>query len=172
VFRYRLLGKPKKLTIGPVYVGKDEIEQPTLDCANTLAGARKLAGEAALLLAKGVDPAAAKFSARESARLAAEDAEAANGLTITVLAKRFIRDHAMQRTRESSWRETARLLGLKFERGELVVTKAGGEVLSRWGTRPAHSITRAEPAKFPRANSRNTCMPTTLSVVHWGKALR
>jgi hypothetical protein len=84
--RYRHAGKTRKLTIGPVYLGKDEIEQPTLDCANTFAGARKLAGEAALLLAKGADPAAEKFSAREGARLAAEDAEAANGLTITVLA--------------------------------------------------------------------------------------
>jgi integrase len=148
--RYRHAGKTRKLTIGPVYLGKDEIEQPTLDCANTLAGARKLAGEAALLLAKGIDPATEKFSAREGARLAAEDAEAAKGLTVTVLAKRFIRDHAMQRTRESSWRETARLLGLKFRKGELVVTKTSGEVLSRWGERPAHSITRADVNKLLR----------------------
>jgi integrase len=154
VFRYRFLGKPKKLTIGPVYLGGDEIEQPTLGQPNTLAGARRLAVEAGLLLAKGTDPAAAKFAAVAAAKLAAEDAEAANGLTVTVLAKRFIRDHAMQRTRESSWRQTARLIGLKTDpddAAKLVRTKSGGEVLSQWGDRPAHSIVRADVNELLRA---------------------
>jgi integrase len=42
------------------------------------------------------------------------------------------------------------LLGLKFRKGELVVTKTGGEVLSRWGQRPAHSIMRADVNKLLR----------------------
>jgi hypothetical protein len=65
-FRYRFNGKPKKLTIGPVYLGKDEPEEVRLDHPNTLAGARKLAGEAALLVAKGIDP--AKHKKREKLR--------------------------------------------------------------------------------------------------------
>lgn len=145
VFRYRFKTKPRKLTIGPVYLGADEIEQPMLGLANTLAGARRLAGEAALLLAKGVDPAAAKLAAQEAAAKADRDAELANGLTMAVLAKRFIRDHAMKRTRESSWKQTARLIGLEVRRGgELVETKTGGNVLSQWRDRPAFSISRAD----------------------------
>jgi Arm domain-containing DNA-binding protein len=54
--RYRFAGKPQKLTLGPVYLGDDEPEEPAIDQALTLAGARKLAGEAALNVAKGVDP--------------------------------------------------------------------------------------------------------------------
>src|SRR5450759_4435534 len=56
-FRYRFNGKPKKLTLGPLYLGKDELEEARLDQPNTLAGARKLAGETALQVARGIDPA-------------------------------------------------------------------------------------------------------------------
>jgi integrase len=152
VWRYRFQGKPKKLTIGPVYMGEDEIAEPALDCPNTLAGARRLAGDAALLLARGADPAAAKLSDRDAARLAAADAEAANGLTVSVLAKRFIRDHSMQRTRASSWQQTARLLGLRLDGdGALTRSKTGGEVLSKWGDRPAHAIARSDVNDLLRA---------------------
>ena len=57
-WRYRFNGKAKKLTIGPVYLGDDEdLQNAELDQPNTLAGARKLAGEAALQVARGIDPA-------------------------------------------------------------------------------------------------------------------
>lgn len=146
-FRYRLVGSTKKLTLGPAYLGDDEIAQPALDQANTLAGARKLAGEAALLVAKGIDPAKQKFATRERARQYAEGAVQADRLTVEVLAKQFIRDHAMKRTRESSWRQTARLIGLQpdpTEPAKMVRAATGGEVLSKWGKRPAHEITRAD----------------------------
>src|SRR5665811_2253997 len=67
-FRYRFNGKPKKLTLGTVYLGADEPEEPALDRANTLAGARKLAGDAALQLAKGIDPARHKKREKRAAR--------------------------------------------------------------------------------------------------------
>lgn len=146
-FRYRLAGSTKKLTLGPAYLGDDEIAQPALDQANTLAGARKLAGEAALLVAKGIDPAKQKFATRERARQYAEGAIRADRLTVEVLARQFIRDHAMTRTRESSWRQTARLIGLQQDAtdpAKLVWTATGGEVLGKWGKRPAHEITLAD----------------------------
>jgi hypothetical protein len=68
-FRYRFNGRPKKLTLGPLYLGRDELEQAVLDQPNTLAGARKLAGEAALQVARGIDP--AKHKKREKKLLAA-----------------------------------------------------------------------------------------------------
>jgi integrase len=175
VFRYRHKGKPKKLTIGPAFLGDGEVSEPTLDAHNTLAGARWLAGEAALMLARDIDPSAAKLTEREAARLAAEGIEAANAMTVAVLARRFIRDHSMRRTRESSWRQTARLIGLELKGDELVQTKTGGEVLSRWGTRPAHSITRADVNELLRAIvergapvTSNRALAATRKMFNWG----
>src|SRR5688500_9849716 len=62
-FRYRLNGKPKKLTIGRAIVVADPKEEPTapaLGQPNTLAGARRLATEAAQRLVTGTDPAREK----------------------------------------------------------------------------------------------------------------
>jgi Arm DNA-binding domain len=89
-FRYRFNGKPKKLTIGPVYLGKDEPEEATLDHPNTLAGARKLAGEAALQVAKGIDPAKHKKREQLQARLRAENSELLDRDTVEAVARLFI----------------------------------------------------------------------------------
>jgi len=147
VYRYRFAGKPKKLTIGPVYLGADEPEQASLDQANTLAGARKLAGEAALQVAKGIDPARAKIRERDEARKRAEKTVLTDRDTVEAVAKRFIEKYAKVKTRESSWQQTARLLGVpippknpaKPSRG-----KPGGEVISQWGDRPIREITKRD----------------------------
>jgi integrase len=146
-FRYRFAGKPKKLTLGPVYRGKDEPENATLDHPNTLAGARKLAGEAALLVAKGIDPAKHKKREQHQARLRAENSELLDRDTIEAVARVFIEKYAMTNTRETSWLETARLIGLKpdpTDRSKLIRTESGGEVLSQWGRRTVHEITRRD----------------------------
>lgn len=72
-FRYRFNGKPKKLTLGPLYLGEDERDAVGIDQPNTLAGARKLAGEAALQVAKGIDPSKHKKREKHQARLRAEN---------------------------------------------------------------------------------------------------
>jgi integrase len=62
IMRYRLLGKPQKLTLGPVVIG--------------LAAARKLAAEAVFELSQGRDPAAGKRAIKAEklrAALAVED---------------------------------------------------------------------------------------------------
>jgi integrase len=146
-FRYRFAGKPKKLTLGPVYLGKDEPENATLDHPNTLAGARKLAGEAALLVAKGIDPAKHKKREQHQARLRAENSELLDRDTVEAIARVFIEKYAKANTRETSWLETARLFGLKpdpTDRSKLIRTESGGEVLSRWGSRTVHEITRRD----------------------------
>lgn len=148
-FRYRFAGRPKKLTIGPAYLGDvgDEPEHAALDRPNTLAGARELAGAAARQVAKGVDPAKHKRRERQSARLRAEHAELLDRDTVEAVARLFIAKHSMANTRETSWRQTARLIGLKpdpEDETKLVRTASGGEVLSAWGTRTVHEITRRD----------------------------
>lgn len=146
-FRHRFNGKPKKLTLGPLYLGGDEPEYPSIDQANTLAGARKLAGEAALLVAKGIDPAKHKKREKRAARLRAEHSELLDRDTIEAVARLFIEKYAKPNTRETSWLQTARLIGLKPDPedvSKLVRTEAGGEVLSQWGGRTVHEITRRD----------------------------
>jgi integrase len=146
-FRYRFNSKPKKLTIGPVYLGKDEPENAALDHPNTLAGARKLAGEAALQVAKGIDPAKHKKREQHQARLRAENSELLDRDTIEAVARVFIEKYAKPNTRESSWMQTARLIGLKpdpADESKLIRTETGGEVLSQWEGRTVHEITRRD----------------------------
>lgn len=152
-FRYRFAGKPRKLTIGPVYDGKDEPETPALDQANTLAGARKLASDASLQVAKGIDPAKRKQREKEVARLRAENTELADRDTVEAIARKFVTKHAQKNNRRRTWLETARLIGLRPDPkspSDLVLieanksTPAGGEVLGRWRTRSIHEITRRD----------------------------
>jgi integrase len=145
-FRYRFSGKPKKLTIGPVYLGKEEPEEVRLDRPNTLAGARKLAGEAALQVAKGIDPAKHKKREKHQARLRAENAESLDRDTVEAVARLFIEKYAKANTKKRSWIETARLIGLKPSRSDpskLVVTEKNW-VLSQWRSRLVHEITRRD----------------------------
>jgi integrase len=152
-FRYRFAGKPRKLTIGPVYDGRDEPEAPALDQANTLAGARKLATDAALQVAKGIDPAKHKVNEKAAARLRAENSELLDRDTVEAVARLFVEKHAKANNRRRSWVETGRLIGLKpdpDDASKLVLIKpnkatpAGGEVLGRWRERSIHEITRRD----------------------------
>lgn len=67
-WRYRWQSKPKKLTIGPVAYADQrngDESQPYLGLSHTLAEARVAARSAAVMLAKGEDPAAAKVAAKQ-----------------------------------------------------------------------------------------------------------
>ncbi|MGB3271805.1 MAG: integrase arm-type DNA-binding domain-containing protein [Xanthobacteraceae bacterium] len=146
-YRYRFAGRPKKLTLGPVYIGDDEPDEAALDQANTLAGARKLATEAAQQVARGNDPAKAKKREKAAARRRAENAELRDRDTVEAVARQFIDKYARRHTRESSWVQTARLIGFKPDPDDpkkLVRTTSGGEVLSEWGDRTVHDITRRD----------------------------
>ena len=146
-FRYRFNGKPKKLTIGPVYLGNDEPETVALDCPCTLAGARKLAGEADLQVARGIDPGVHKKREKREARQRAASAEQLDRDTLEAVARLFIERHGQRNTRKTTWLESARLLGLKPDPDDdkkLIRTESGGEVLSMWSGRTIHEITRRD----------------------------
>jgi integrase len=115
--RYRFAGKPKKLTIGPY---------PAID----LPAARKLASEAVQVVARGEDPAAAKQAAKQAARV---EAAPVRDLVETVV-ETFIDRYAKKQTRETSWRETERIL--KRE----VVGEWEGKRLSQIGRADVHDL--------------------------------
>lgn len=128
--RYRHAGAPRKLTLG---------SHPAID----LAGARALGGRALRVAAEGRDPAAEKQTAKgETKRAAVEEVRGRRDLFENV-AREFIERHAMKSNRESTWRETARILGLRPDAdGKLV--EAGGDVMAAWRGRKIQDITKRD----------------------------
>jgi integrase len=121
--RYRFHGKPRKLTL---------IGFPSLPVA------RELARDALDKLAKGVDPAAEKQVAKRRAELNSRD------LVEQVLPD-FIEQYAKENTRQSTWQETARVLGLKSDENDpdaLIETKSG--LLASWKGRRIHEIAKRD----------------------------
>jgi integrase len=119
-FRYRLAGRPKKLTLGPY---------PALD----LKSSRQMASEAAQALARGDDPAAVKQEAKVTARAVAKEAKRAaepDRDLVETVARTFIERYAKERTRKKSWRETERILRR--------------EVVEAWRGRRLSTISRAD----------------------------
>jgi integrase len=124
--RYRVGGRPRKLTLGAF---------PAVD----LVGARERARAAMRAVAEGRDPGDEKKAARRKA--------AAGDDTIEAVALKFIERYAKRSTRETSWIETARILGLRpdpEDPAKLVRKDGGGDVLSRWKGRTVHDIKRAD----------------------------
>ena len=119
IYRYRHLGRYRKLTIGGAEIG--------------IAEARKLARKASGQVASDHDPADAK----RAAKAAAKD-------RIDVAFAEFMAKHNRTKrgvpVRMTTRIETGRLLGLKPERGEWI--KTGNGVLSRWSGKPMHAITK------------------------------
>jgi integrase len=105
----------------------------TLDGFPSLGTARKLAQKVLDAVSEGKDPAAAK----QVDKLIARDKESD---TFGDIAVRFIeRDQKPNRT----WKETARILGLREnEAGEL--TKIPGGITDKWGKRPIGEIEKRE----------------------------
>jgi integrase len=98
--RYRYAGQPRKLTLGAF---------PAI----TLEAARDIGGKALRAAAEGRDPATEKQSAKGDAkRQAAEEVRGKRDLYENV-ARDFIERHAMKSNRATTWRETARILGLR-----------------------------------------------------------
>lgn len=128
--RYRWSGSPRKLTLG---------SHPAID----LATARSLGSKALRLAAEGRDPAAEKQAAKgEIRRAAIEEARGRQDLFENV-ARDFIERHAMKSTRESTWRETARILGLRPDAdGKLI--EIGGDVIPAWKGRKVQDITKRD----------------------------
>lgn len=97
-FRYEVAGRPTKVTFGPA----------SGPGALSLAEAREQAGQARRGLNAGADPAAER-KAVKAAAVARVEAEAPHDLVEDVV-EQFIEKYAKVETRESSWRETKRIL--------------------------------------------------------------
>lgn len=143
--RYRYDGQPRKLTLGPLFQpqdGEQEPAAPTVGQPLTLAGARKLAASALHQLQSGIDPAADK---RNVASTAAQKAAQRKADSVEALAKVFLKRYAQEQTRESTWREYARILGLKPDPEQPKEwVKTGSGVLAEWGGRSVHDIKRRD----------------------------
>jgi integrase len=127
--RYRYAGQPRKLTLGAF---------PAIN----LETARTLGAKALRAAAVGRDPATEKREAKADAqRRAAEETRGQRDIYESV-AREFIQRHAMKNTRETTWRETIRVLGFKLSDGELV--EAGGDVMDAFKGRKVQDITKRD----------------------------
>jgi len=111
-YRYRLAGKGAKLTLGAF---------PAIGAQ----AARLLAGEAAVALARGIDPATAKHANKRTAEPVRDAFE--------TVAEEYVLKYARTHTRERSWREVSRLLTRET---------------AAWRGRRLSEITRADVARL------------------------
>jgi integrase len=127
-------GSSGKLTLGPVYSGKELSGEPTLGAPLTLEAAHQLAAEQHRMRALGHDVIKDAKTAKHRRRTEVEEGVAS---AFGALVPQFIAD-AQRKTRR--WRVTARLLGLAYpkEGGEPTVIKDG--LCDRWAVRPVSEI--------------------------------
>jgi integrase len=130
--RYRYAGRPRKLTLGAF---------PAIN----LETARTLGAKALRAAAEGRDPATEKQSAKGDARRqAAEEIRGKRDLFENV-ARDFIERHAMKSNRETTWRETARILGLRPSPDDPTkLVEIGGDVMSAWRGRKIQEISKRD----------------------------
>jgi integrase len=129
-------GAPAKLTLGTVDLSGRELEgQPEIGMPLSLPAARQLAAEVHRRRALGHDVIADHAAAKHRHRTEVEEG-AANAFG--PLGRRFIDEHARPKTRR--WRDTARLLGLRYPKadGEPSVIKGG--LAERWADKPVREI--------------------------------
>ena len=123
-------GRPVKITLGPLYNGKETPGTPVIGEPLTLAGARQLAAQVQRQRKQGSDPVAEHKARKHRARAEVEDR---NANTFAAAGSRFIEEHAKPTTRR--WRETARLLGFDYDGTRIKVGLA-----ERWATKPVRAI--------------------------------
>jgi integrase len=130
--RYRYAGQPRKLTLGAF---------PAL----SLEVARDLGGKALRAAAEGRDPATEKQAARSEAKKAETEAIRSQRDLYENVAREFIERHAMKSNRPSTWRETARILGLRPSPDDpALLTDIGGDVMPAWRGRKIQEISKRD----------------------------
>jgi integrase len=129
-------GSPAKLTLGPVDIsGKEMPADPVMGAPLTLAGARALAAEVHRQRKMGRDVIADHAAAKHRRRTEVEEGVAN---TFGALVPQFIDEHARPKTRR--WRDTARLLGLRYPKGDGEPEQVRGGLVQRWADRPVREI--------------------------------
>jgi integrase len=134
--RYRHAGQPRKLTLG---------QYPKLD----LAKARELGSKALRAAAEGRDPASEKQSAKTEAEKAKADRDRGKRDLFENVAAEFIRRYAIKNNRETTWRETARILGASLPTDALKPQKwktkrTAITVMSAWRGRKIADISKRD----------------------------
>lgn len=136
--RYRYAGQPRKLTLGAF---------PAI----TLEAARDIGGKALRAAAEGRDPATEKQALKGAEKKAKAEEERGKRDLFENVAREFIERHAMKNNRETSWRETARILGLKPDpdnSGKLLIVERTTDkpptVLNLWSGRKVQEITKRD----------------------------
>jgi integrase len=130
-------GTPAKLTLGRVDLSSAESKaNPEIGAPLTLAAARRLAADIALDRARGVDVIVAHNAEQHRRRVAVKEGE---GNTFGVLVRKFVDEHARPHTRH--WRETARLLGLRYAKSGGEPELIAGGLAAQWSDRPVTGIT-------------------------------
>lgn len=125
-------GKPGKLTLGPVdFSGAELVGAPQIGQPLSLPAARQLAAEVHRQRAMGRDV-VNDVKANKKQKLVAVDE------TFAVLARRYMREHAIRRTRR--WQATARVLGLKYASAAAEPVVIPGGLVDMWGDRPITEI--------------------------------
>jgi integrase len=130
--RYRHAGQPRKLTLGAF---------PALN----LEGAREKGGKALRAAAEGRDPATEKQAAKGDAKRAETEAARSRRDLFENVAREFIERHAMKSNKPTTWRETARILGLRPSPDDpAVLLDVGGDVMPAWRGRPIQDISKRD----------------------------
>jgi integrase len=139
--RYRYASQPRKLTLGAF---------PAL----SLEVARDLGGKALRAAAEGRDPA----NEKQAAKKAETEAIRSQRDLYENVAREFIERHAMKSNRASTWRETARILGLRpSPEDPSLLADIGGDVMSAWRGRRIQGITKRDViALLDRVNDRGS----------------
>ena len=132
----RPIGKPAKLTLGPVDLsGKEAESEPVLNSPLTLASARRLAAEIHRQRAMGRDV-VADYDAFRRRQKSEHETRAKS--TFAAAVRDFIEQYARKKTRR--WRETARLLGLAYPVPGGEPTPIRGGLCERWKDKPIAEI--------------------------------
>jgi integrase len=130
--RYRHAGQPRKLTLGAF---------PALN----LEAAREIGAKALRAAAEGRDPATEKQAAKGQAKKADADAARTRRDLFENVAREFIERHAMKSNKPTTWRETARILGLRPSRDDpTVLLDVGGDVMPAWRGRRIQDISKRD----------------------------
>jgi Arm DNA-binding domain len=130
--RYRHAGQPRKLTLGTF---------PAIG----LEAARDIGGKALRAAAEGRDPATEKQAAKVTAKIAVAEGIRGQRDLFENVAREFIERHAMKSNRDSTWRETARILGLRPSPDDAAIfLDVGGDVMAPWKGRKIQDITKRD----------------------------
>ena len=129
-------GRPGKITLGPFdRSGRELTGDPQIGQPLTLQAARQLAATVHRDRALGHDVVADHRARRHRQRTEIEE-RAAN--TFAAAARAYVDEHARPQTR--NWLETARLLGLRYPKGDGEPEEAKGGLAQRWADRPVAGL--------------------------------